>query len=137
MKKYDIVYADVMPSFLARIDFTRFSNDELLEIAKIVKPYSGRYEIIQSKKSVLYFKLPFIGEEYKLIIKPSIQGLYHIKSPDWYKEFQPSWVLFNSFKLWQYLSAKYTVVNNTEYENSTIYNIWKNKASTNKSSTKQ
>jgi hypothetical protein len=96
-----------IPSFLVRIDFTRFSNDELLEIAKIVKPYSGRYEIIQSKKSVLYFKLPFIGEEYKLIIKPSIQGLYQIKSPDLYKEFQPGWVLFNSFKLWQYLSAKY------------------------------
>jgi hypothetical protein len=99
--------AVVVPSFLVRIDFTRLSNDELLEIAKIVKPYSGRYEIIQSKKSVLHFKLPFICEEYKLIIKPSVQGLYYLKSPNWCKEFQPSWVLFNSFNLWQYLSAKY------------------------------
>jgi hypothetical protein len=99
--------AVVVPSFLVRIDFTRLSNDELVEIAKIIKPYTGRYEIVQAKKSVLHFKLPFIGEEYKLIIKPSIQGLYHLKSPNWCKEFQPGWVLFNSFKLWQYLSAKY------------------------------
>lgn len=99
--------ADVMPSFLARLDFTTLSNDELVEIAKIVKPYTGRYEIIQAKKSVLHFKLPFIGEEYKLIIKPTVQGLYHLKSPEWCKEFQPRWVLYNTFKLWQYMSAKY------------------------------
>jgi len=99
--------AVVMPLFLTRLDFTTLSNVELVEIAKIVKPYTGRYEIIQAKKSVLHFKLPFIGEEYKLIIKPKIQGLYHLKSPDWCKEFQPSWILYNSFKLWQYLSAKY------------------------------
>jgi hypothetical protein len=103
--EYDFI-ADDMPSFLVRIDFTRLSNDELVEIAKIIKPYTGRYEIVQAKKSVLRFKLPFIGEEYKLIIKPSIQYLYHLKSPNWCKEFQPSLVLFNSFKLWQYLSAK-------------------------------
>ena len=69
-------------SYLNLRSIQQLTNEELNSIAKIVIPYTGRYEFAKTDNGI-HIKLPYIGTEYMYL--PFKGLLITLKHPKWMK----------------------------------------------------